>query len=93
MKSDMYCPQVCPEGGLNDNNSLSAQTMLVLATATLNIPSTRYVNGETRYIKIQKWGKESLVARTLTMEKRPNQQRLLRQRCENKVKEKPTRRR
>lgn len=45
--------------------------MLVLAMATLNIPSARYVKGEIRYLKIQKGGKDSLVARTLVIEKRP----------------------
>ena len=45
-------------------NSLAAQTTFVLATPTESIASTRYVKGETRYMKIQKWGKTEGEAKT-----------------------------
>uniref|UniRef100_A0A1Y1NI02 Uncharacterized protein n=1 Tax=Photinus pyralis TaxID=7054 RepID=A0A1Y1NI02_PHOPY len=60
----MYCQQVWPEGGSKLSNSLAAQITLVLATPVDNMPDTRYVNGETRYMKIQNRGRVSGVART-----------------------------
>lgn len=46
-------------------NSLDEQVRSALATPVESMPETRYVNGETRYMKIQNLGKVAGVARTL----------------------------
>lgn len=52
-------------GGEKCRNSSVEQEMCALARPTDNMPDTRYVKGDTRYMKIQKPGRTVGVARTL----------------------------
>src|SRR5271155_6142580 len=67
MYEDIYWLQVCPLGGGKWRNSFTAHSTFVLATAVESIPEIRYVNGETRYMKIQKPGNAVGLARTLDL--------------------------
>ena len=51
-------------GELKTRSSVDEQTTFVFAMPTDNIPSTRYVKGLTRYMKIQKPGKTDGDAKT-----------------------------
>lgn len=66
---EIYSPQVWPEGGLKDVSSVREHSTTEFATAVASMPLTRYVNGETRYMKIQKCGRLSFVAKTLERDK------------------------
>lgn len=65
---DRYWAQVFPEGGWIRVISISEQVTFVFANPAESIALIRYVNGETRYINIQKPGKLEGVAMTLLME-------------------------
>lgn len=53
-------------GGVKVNNSMEEHSTVVWATPTDNTALTIYVNGEMRYMKIQKPGRALGVTRTLS---------------------------
>lgn len=57
MYASIYSWHVWLLGGLKCSSSTDSQTTLVPDTAVESIADTRYVNGETRYMKIQKPGR------------------------------------
>jgi hypothetical protein len=59
----MYSQQVIPAGAAKDNISLSAQRIGASPTAPDKKDETIYVKGLTRYMNIQKRGRESGPAR------------------------------
>jgi hypothetical protein len=61
----MYSSHVCPLGGLKTASSIGEQVSFEFATPVASMPDTRYVKGETRYMKIQNLGRVAGVARTL----------------------------
>lgn len=65
----MYSKQVWPLRGLKVEYSLSEQVTSVLARPAASMPLMRYVNGETRYMKIQKPGRVPGPARTLNSQR------------------------
>lgn len=60
----MYSPHVSPDRGSKWRYSMEAHSIFVFANPVESIPSTRYVNGLTLYMKIQKPGSVLGPART-----------------------------
>lgn len=79
----MYGPRnsahVWPAGGERRRISFAAQTTFVCARPVDRTAETRYVNGETRYMNIQKPGSAVGVARTLLEVRNDNHKDMCRQ--------------
>src|SRR5436305_14840040 len=76
VKLPRYWPQFIPGGGSTETSSRGLQTTFLFATPTDSIPATRYVNGETLYMKIQKPGSDVGVARTPQKTRQSEKRRL-----------------